>query len=212
MYPHFVCPNCRTVADLEAELDDPFANGDWEDAPVDTAEETAPNEETTATAPVTTEARQIQEDVLANTASTEQIDQQHSSDVEPISDVDSHQTGENRRTPSSGSDSPPVPETSNSTVPAVDIVPRTSISDAQAGFSLLPRPSRTETPSPNGIASLAEGMPEGPMTPRNDFGPFVFDGSAGRARLAADATTADVSADEGEDAAKRPRVDATTAA
>jgi hypothetical protein len=41
----------------------------------------------------------------------------------------------------------------------------------------------TRTPSPNGLSSSAgdalAGV-EGPMTPRNDVGPFIFDGSAGR--------------------------------
>jgi hypothetical protein len=35
---------------------------------------------------------------------------------------------------------------------------------------------------PAGANTLgAHGVPEGPMTPRNDVGPFVLDGSAGRA-------------------------------
>jgi hypothetical protein len=33
---------------------------------------------------------------------------------------------------------------------------------------------------PPGVGDSSMG-PDGPMTPRNDAGPFVFDGSAGRA-------------------------------
>src|SRR6187402_1811895 len=36
-WPHFICPNCRTVADLEAELDDPYANEEWEEVPEEAA-------------------------------------------------------------------------------------------------------------------------------------------------------------------------------
>lgn len=190
MYPHFVCPNCRTVADLEAELDDPFANGDWEEVPDEMTEEIAPSVDGPAAPPAAQQER-AEEPAATNTNGLQQQTSHHTtSDVEPASDSDSHPTGPDgryvnaRNTPSPSSDSPPE-ESLNATVPAVDIIPRRSISEAQAGFSLLPRPSRAErstsrTPSPNGISAITDGLPEGPMTPRNDVGPFVFDGSAGR--------------------------------
>src|SRR4051794_13024936 len=34
-YPHFLCPNCRAVADLEADVDEPFE--EWDDAGSDIA-------------------------------------------------------------------------------------------------------------------------------------------------------------------------------
>jgi hypothetical protein len=216
MYPHFVCPNCRTVADLEAELDDPFANGEWEDAPADAAEESSPEVEASTAAPATTAEEGSQENAVTERTPAEHVNQRDSSDVEPASDADSHPSGDNQRTPSSGSDSPPPAETSASSVQAVDIVPRRSISDAQIGFAQLPHRPKPEnsterTPSPSGISAIAEGMPEGPMTPRNDFGPFVFDGSAGRVRPITDVSTANVSADESEDTTQRTRTEATTA-
>jgi len=36
MWPQFICPNCRAVADLEADVDDPFPDAEWEE--VDAAE------------------------------------------------------------------------------------------------------------------------------------------------------------------------------
>lgn len=215
MYPHFVCPNCRTVADLEAELDDPFANGEWEDAPADAAEESSPEVEASTAAPATIGEERSQENAIPERLPAEQDIQRDSSDVEPASDADSHPSGENRRTPSSDSDSPPAVETSASSVQAVDIVPRRSISEAQIGFSQLPHRPKLEnsterTPSPSGISAIAEGMPEGPMTPRNDFGPFVFDGSAGRVRPITDVSTANVSGDESEDITQRSRTEGAT--
>jgi hypothetical protein len=31
MYPSFLCPNCRAVTDLDAEIDDPYQFEGWED-------------------------------------------------------------------------------------------------------------------------------------------------------------------------------------
>lgn len=121
----------------------------------------------------------------------------HSDEVEEASDVSSqeaHQAAEDLRylhikdyspSPATSSDSHPPQHISNSTVPPVNI--------SRRGTHLeQPDPrSRTRTPSPNGLpSSLSDVLvgTEGPMTPRNDAGPFVFDGSAGRpsdVRLAA---------------------------
>ena len=40
----------------------------------------------------------------------------------------------------------------------------------------------TRTPSPTGVNPTLIGGPEGPITPRNNAGPWVFDGSGGRTR------------------------------
>jgi hypothetical protein len=82
------------------------------------------------------------------------------------------------------------PEISNATVPPVDIAGRKGASNLPVGASSrLESPgSRSgrgtvRTPSPNGVpSSVTDAVPgsEGPMTPRNDAGPFIFDGGAGR--------------------------------
>jgi hypothetical protein len=82
----------------------------------------------------------------------------------------------------------PMPLVSNSTVAPVDIVSRNSISNSAGRPANLCRPNingrnTTRTPSPNGTSSSLDVVltgNEGPMTPRNDAGPFIFDGSAGR--------------------------------
>jgi hypothetical protein len=80
------------------------------------------------------------------------------------------------------------PQLSNATVAPVDIISRKAVSNV--GSSRLAEPNSdaerglTRTPSPNGLhPSSMDAMTgvEGPMTPRNDAGPFIFDGSAGRA-------------------------------
>jgi hypothetical protein len=81
-----------------------------------------------------------------------------------------------------------APLVSNSTVAPVDIVGRNSISKSAGRPANLSRPkingrNTTRTPSPNGTSSSLDVVligNEGPMTPRNDAGPFIFDGSAGR--------------------------------
>jgi hypothetical protein len=81
-----------------------------------------------------------------------------------------------------------TPLVSNSTVAPVDILSRNSISNSAGRPANLSRPNingrnTTRTPSPNGTSSSLDVVltgNEGPMTPRNDAGPFIFDGSAGR--------------------------------
>lgn len=85
--------------------------------------------------------------------------------------------------PASSTSATPTPQANNnnSTVPPVDIITRKPVPSASTASS-----SRVEhirgSPSPNGIHPvLADPLTgEGPMTPRNDVGPFIFDGGAGR--------------------------------
>lgn len=64
------------------------------------------------------------------------------------------------------------PSTSHATVPPVDIPRKPSARNSSR--------SASRTPSPYALP-VETVTSEGPMTPRNDIGPFVFDGSAGRA-------------------------------
>jgi len=85
-------------------------------------------------------------------------------------------------------------EVSNATVAPVDIVNRRSIINTNVNqHTSHAQRSGLRTPSPNGLpSSLPDGVAgsDGPMTPRNDAGPFVFDGSAGRIPDIGSATTA----------------------
>ncbi len=220
-WPHFICPNCRSVADLEAELEDPTANGDWEeieseDPPAPVAEP-AQTEETMQSAtqpqcPINDgeESRVIVE--VDREGSENDISGPSDLDVAEISDDSDIGQAVTRATNSMGfiqlDDSPSPPDLregheirSNATSAPVDIISRKAVGSAPSGAStrLVQPDSRTErqmtrTPSPNGFGSSLDVISgnEGPMTPRNDAGPFVFDGSAGRASGARLATMATI--------------------
>jgi hypothetical protein len=196
------------VADLEAELDEPFPEGEWEE--IENMDPDPPVE-ASATTEVSRDIRQPRP--LDNSEETyvphpepnlEESDQDHSGP----SDGDAADTSEDSDLAQGANnvseamvylhlDDPPSPlssasshppELSNATIPPVDIVSKKPAS----GLSASSRPdgstSRTgrgtaRTPSPNGLPSSLNdpmGGVEGPMTPRNDAGPFIFDGSAGR--------------------------------
>jgi hypothetical protein len=76
----------------------------------------------------------------------------------------------------------PIPRVNNSTISPLDIIPRKPVPSSASGSSSRAEQGRG-SPSPNGLRpALTDPLSgEGPMTPRNDAGPFVFDGSAGRA-------------------------------
>lgn len=212
MFPHFVCPNCRSVADLEAELDDPYANGEWEEIPSELVNESTQTPEPEE--PPVVEAQHPQvlvEDFISAAVTTELpirgLSLRHeSSDIELPDASDSEVRPPSVESPLASSDS--LPLVSSATVPAVNIISRRSISENHTGNSAhlrnLQRPragSRerqgVRTPSPNGLpSSLTDGIgSEGPMTPRNDVGPFIFDGSAGRAGAVSPAVNLDEVAD-----------------
>ncbi|KAE9372374.1 hypothetical protein N431DRAFT_375545, partial [Stipitochalara longipes BDJ] len=204
-WPQFICPNCRSVADLEAELDDP--SGDWEE--VDPAEATMQTPQTAK--PSENPYQPLREDlnasegtgVLVEPPESSETQAQHNGnddmEVAEASDdssvdeglgghlgnlVDAHNISES---PSPSDSESPAQHTSNATVAPVDIISRKPLPGApnvrlEQPSSHMERTS-TRTPSPNGLSSSAgdalAGV-EGPMTPRNDAGPFIFDGSAGR--------------------------------
>jgi hypothetical protein len=191
-YPHFICPNCRTVADLEAELDDLVAPEDWEEVEAPEADTPVPAAQPTQT-PTSHISNQMRaRDTSTNETSSTALENEFS---EPeLTSVPARNTGsgpqvstiiEEDRNHSDSTDSETHP-ISNATVAPVDIVVRRpSAAPSRNGHeeSTLERHSSVRTPSPNRLgSSLSDPSPlvEGPMTPRNDAGPFVFDGSAGR--------------------------------
>ncbi|KAF8866692.1 hypothetical protein BDZ45DRAFT_169260 [Acephala macrosclerotiorum] len=219
-WPHFICPNCRTVADLEAELDDPYANGEWEEldaAGIEGAAEQAPSEAAAANTTARPERPKDTDEIRAAAEADggASIRSHHdSSNGEIVDEKDGsghdHAVGqaaeilgylnleEGSPSPAESVDSHPA-QASNATVAPVDIIARKPVPSASNSASRLEQPESrldrtvTRTPSPNGLGSslAAEAGVEGPMTPRNDAGPFIFDGSAGRPsdlRLASMAT------------------------
>ncbi|TVY19895.1 E3 ubiquitin-protein ligase DMA1 [Lachnellula arida] len=185
---------------LEAELEDPFANvenAEWEevqavdDSPV-AADGLIQSPEPTGELEHETEPTEALNTFLH--AEGEDLEPDH---IDPSDGVDEASDDSSQGANQVGEDlgylnveEPPSPissagsqpdQISNSTVPPVNI--------SRPRGTHLERPdprigqSRSRTPSPNGIpSSLSDALvgTEGPMTPRNDAGPFVFDGSAGR--------------------------------
>lgn len=198
------------MADLEAELDEVYEDGEWEE--IEAAESDPPVQASTPAEAARPLRQQRPVDASGETyalrpqSNLDESDQDPSgpsdgdaADTNEDSDVNErvHQASEavahlNLEDPPSprSSASSHSPEHSSATVPPVDIINRRLISGLSAGVnsrSHQPDPSTdrgtARTPSPNGMPSslneTAIGV-EGPLTPRNDAGPFVFDGSAGR--------------------------------
>lgn len=201
-WPHFVCPNCRSVADLEAELEDPFANNEWEevqaaDASPMVVDQPAEPERELPNVPgpaesegiiIHPEGEESERDHSGRSDEAAETSDESSQGVNQAAEELGYMNIEEAPSPLSSTSSQPN-QISNSTVAPVDI------SRPRGTHLEQPDPrtgrSRSRTPSPNGLpSSLSDAItgPEGPMTPRNDAGPFVFDGSAGQApdvRLAA---------------------------
>lgn len=178
-YPQFTCPNCRAVTDLEAELDADDGE-DWEQA-VDEPHGPTAHRVSTLTQP--TNPLQNQEDTVhvggAATAYEE------ASDVD-LTNIQFESNGDDAAIISQVTTSGLLTrrQTSNTASPAQVAqvngieIPRPS-NAAQMAPVVVNDPSgtlRTATPT---SADIIGG--EGPLTPRNNAGPFVFDGSAGRA-------------------------------
>ncbi|KAH0547568.1 hypothetical protein FGG08_000293 [Glutinoglossum americanum] len=238
-WPSFLCPNCRAMADLDAEVDDPYAFEQWEEeaaqdakvgegevrpqsngrgAEVDAANHVgilneanrlaarapdAPVSETTRPGSPGDRSGGFHdadhEEALATmiggvalTSDQEHQEQddgstgQHPSSRSSLHLVATHV--EPTDIASGTSNSSPVPITTQTTKTHQESVPRTG--------DLDPTPNAANS-HPRLDSSVDALGSEGPMTPRNDVGPFVFDGSAGRAsgrRVAAslDDATADM--------------------
>lgn len=212
-WPHFICPNCRTVADLEAELDDPYSNGEWEEVQatdVAPASEQNPVEKTTSNEAVNSEGQgnEGSESRAVPTPMADNGDSGHnnrgSSDLEIVDSNDDsghehlvdeaaddfgYMNIEESPSPLDSDDSHLGSVPTGATVPPMDIISRKPVANSSSASSRLDQPTSrleramTRTPSPNSHNSLvidSSTGAEGPMTPRNDAGPFIFDGSGGR--------------------------------
>lgn len=166
-WPNFLCPNCRAVADLEEDVEDPGEFEDWEgDAEQTNSDPTKATQEQgdrhatprASMAPVNGNNSDENTDLPALQQAIS-----HMTFAESLNDVAHQQipqTPERHLTPVTSSVTQPV---------SINI----SGSNEFSGLSpLYPAPHEGLTP---------DRAQDGPMTPRNDAGPFVLDGSAGRA-------------------------------
>jgi hypothetical protein len=173
-WPNFLCPNCRAVADLEEDVEDPPDFEDWEEDAGETNEETAKVEAGEGDRHITPRASMIQMNTQApvngdNDGGVDISDLQHAISNFNISDAmhagvpppaNNPQTPARQLEPQSSSVTHPV---------QINVISANDFS----GLSPL-YPSNHDGLTPDRVH-------DGPMTPRNDAGPFVLDGSAGRA-------------------------------
>ena len=161
-WPNFLCPNCRAVADLEADVEDPGEFEDWEEEP-QTNGDSAPNTDSLAADRHLTPRASA---VPMNGTTTAEAGHTDLSDLQQaITNISINESSTNPQTPFR----PIEPMTASVTQPV-------SIDRGPDGFNGL---SPLYLVAHDGLAP--DRAHDGPMTPRNDAGPFVLDGSAGRA-------------------------------
>ncbi|ORY69663.1 uncharacterized protein BCR38DRAFT_89773 [Pseudomassariella vexata] len=163
-WPIFTCPNCRAAADLDADVEEP--SEEWQqldsgaedvvEEPI--ATEASPPSNAASTPDSTHDASSAERDSFVSVTSGP------SDAADRTVLLDSPAVEQQRHTSSRYTTSNPV------SIPSPARPPNNGTLSANRG---------TRTPSPNG-QPLVVGH-EGPMTPRNDAGPWVFDGDAGRA-------------------------------
>ncbi|KAK4903485.1 hypothetical protein LTR27_000416 [Elasticomyces elasticus] len=185
-YPNFLCPNCRFVADLEADV---------EPVEEDEMEFEEEEEEEEADGEVGASREEEVEGQRQGSSDTDELALSSRSERRGVSTSDEDLAillGDVSLLPSSsqhnsssdlsaGAPSTPGKLSATSVTRPVAISPppgqRSSASDLLGAGAFSTTPTSTMQ-----FALLAEGgmIADGPMTPRNDAGPFVLDGSAGR--------------------------------
>ncbi|KAF2126450.1 hypothetical protein P153DRAFT_369165 [Dothidotthia symphoricarpi CBS 119687] len=170
-WPNFLCPNCRAVADLEEDVDDPDDLEEWE---ADMAEESGGDADADAAhtdqqlTPRPSAALLNGSTTTNETSTTDPTTLAHLQQaISNISLSDSHGIPA-PQTPHPRISSPSDNLTSSQPVSI-------NVNGANDFSGLTPMFANTMDGLTPG------GVHDGPMTPRNDAGPFVLDGSAGRA-------------------------------
>lgn len=184
-WPQFLCPNCRAVADLEADVDDP--NGvRWEDDDADeldkvetdgaNAEDYAPGagEDDEGLATSTSRILSIRDGSEQPSPPVMQPKQQQSA---PITTTGQPSILIRRNFANSA-------PFSLGTMPQPPLASRDYLRPITPIGSLLPDEDVTPNSESVSLPAMTPGvmalLADGPMTPTNNAGPFVFDGSAGR--------------------------------
>lgn len=195
-YPHFMCPNCRAVADLEAEVEEP-TESEWEELDAAVAQSSANAAPLTQTQPPQATqadqagliAQQAQAQAEAEAAAaqhrrdntqTQTQTEEHDGDLDMDALIDFNADHSHDPSQAAGQSAGSPMET--------DIPSSPALVHPQPQFTFIPplAPSRPiDMPARNG----GRGTPSpdamqvdvlGPMTPRNDDGPFIFDGRGSR--------------------------------
>ncbi|KAF2734522.1 hypothetical protein EJ04DRAFT_466646 [Polyplosphaeria fusca] len=166
-WPNFLCPNCRAVADLEEDVEDPgdFEEWDEEVADANSGEETNGTKEDRHATPRSSNGESANGGISLM-------------DLESaLSNINVTDSTPSLTTRSAPPTNPATPPRSTVPVPTSSVTQPVAINVAntveQSGMSPLFHTER------GGLCPEHNG--ELPMTPRNNAGPFVLDGSAGRA-------------------------------
>ncbi|WPH02152.1 Hypothetical protein R9X50_00500700 [Acrodontium crateriforme] len=241
-YPNFICPNCRFIADLEAEVDLPDEYEGFEEIEAvdeNDASKSSQNDENNLPAEANestssdgaplagpVELRSTSESVdiprrrswgpfdptdsdlsnlMAGTSITTPIPHMQPATVETSeSDLPAGQPTfffEDTPSPSASGDdmtrtprSQPVPIAARRTPPSANLFhgARSTTPTTHTLFALNGASESDRLGSSLSHTAEAGILDLGPLTPRNDIGPFVLDGSAGR-----DRTTAEMASVEG---------------
>ena len=161
-FPNFNCPNCRAYSDLSAEVDiEPEDSDEDMSDVVEAVENKAIGQDQTG-------------DPGHDRADAESVTNSATTENQELSNEQ-----QTRRSSMSGSGLLARRQASNrasievNSVNGLDMPQRF---DADETTNEL-RPEITRTDSPDAVQGITG---EGPLTPRNNAGPFVFDGSAGR--------------------------------
>ncbi|KAL8768891.1 MAG: hypothetical protein Q9209_004945 [Squamulea sp. 1 TL-2023] len=209
-FPSFLCPNCRAVADLEADVDDPDAMNGWEDDDDSNASITDSHEvpNTDGTGHEAAQQALDEEDTSLANVTTRQLSVRNGIDPPPESTeytgVDAPPPSRSALSPTTdyGATSSSLPNLLNRRngrrITPPRHIPLPSTDEGQAMAIPLTQDAflRPITPSRSFLGdgdflnrevmmgdAITPGSELGPMTPRNNAGPFVFDGSAGRASV-----------------------------
>lgn len=200
-YPIFICPNCRAAADLEAEVEDPEdwdeLNGELDGKDAASTDESKPKEPR-LDPPAQVEAGRSSIDRIRTSLERARAS---AADRARTSMERSRAPANPPTTPAQDETPGPSASTSSENVVMADAdgsdrgssTPPTAAENSHATSNPMPIPTTTpntrRTPSPGSGGVLATNGHEGPITPRNDAGPWVFDGSGARIGVAPTAGT-----------------------
>lgn len=204
-WPNFLCPNCRFVADLEADVEQPgeTLEEEWEEAAFD--EDAGSEKEQGESTRDTTEGAAGDGDTSNDAENCDhertraQGQGQASASItdDELAGLLTH-TSLNNQAPSARHTTCSTPSDSSQqptlTTPSIPISQRPAYRTTNTSDTAT-------TPTSNSQFALASGsypVADGPMTPRNDAGPFVLDGSAGRGEDRLDGIVRETVMEEGE--------------
>ncbi|KAK1751632.1 hypothetical protein QBC47DRAFT_405653 [Echria macrotheca] len=187
-YPIFICPNCRAAADLEAEVEDPE---EWEQLDSDegdrpqegallNARDSADNQ---ASLPQPRKSRESVRSTRQAQVPPQPRDVAAGGDATVKLDSPAHFTPQTEGASLAETNhSRPSPYSTSSPMPIPPSGPTQRAVSAGAMIPAADGRGDARTPSPTG-APVNLNTNEGPITPRNDAGPWVFDGSGVRLRV-----------------------------